>query len=154
MPIFNRSYVGMGAETPQGSLQREGARLNVEINPTKETTAALLKEGKALPQPIIGMALIDTGASVTAIDKDTLEKSFNIQPVGISEVATPAGKISQNIYPISLSFPGTELPNFAPVFVVACELNTQGIVALIGRDILSHCLLVFNGKGAIISISI
>jgi hypothetical protein len=90
------------------------------------------------------MALIDTGASATAVDGDAL-KALSISPIGRVEVRTPSGKEQQDLYPASLTFPGTQIPTLNFNAVLGSKLKEQGILALVGRDVLQHFLLIYNG---------
>ena len=155
MPIYNRYYTqGPQKESDPEHLKRVGPRLQVEIHLPLILEEDLEKRGIPSPGPITGLALIDTGASITAVDREEIINKFNIQPIGITEVVTPSGRAKQNIYPVSLSFPGTSLPRVPLVIAVGSELKQQNFVVLIGRDILSHCVLVYNGTGAIITLSV
>jgi hypothetical protein len=95
--------------------------------------------------------LIDTGASITSVDVSIIQ-SLGIQPVGISNVFTPQGSTQQELFPVKLSFIGTPIIfNFSSV--LGSELRNQGIFALIGRDVLSRCILIYNGPAGHFSLS-
>jgi hypothetical protein len=60
-----------------------------------------------------------------------------------------------NTYDVSIVIPcGNMIPLVAGnLAVTESELAVQGIQALIGRDVLSRCLLVYNGLSGILSLA-
>jgi hypothetical protein len=113
--------------------------------------AALVAAGQQIPTPVRIQALLDTGASHTAVDP-TLT-ALNLTPTGTALVNTPTtGATPQAVdqYDVGMFIPS---PNGDPLFnqtlpVTASELVAgQGFHALIGRDILSQCVFVYNGSG-------
>ena len=92
-----------------------------------------------------GLALIDTGATFSSIDEDILN-ALGIRPVGSTPVQTPSGVLQQReIFTCQFFFPGTPIPVFPFANVVGSTLKHQGIVALIGRDLLRNFLLIYDG---------
>jgi len=148
VPVYNHFYL-VNKKIDSRSLLKSGILLEVEINPPAQFVKEL-KGQKVEPQT--GLGLVDTGASITCVDRTLLEL-LEIPSVGISEVFTPSGKAQQNIYPIEISFPQINLPKIAFSQVLGSELKDQGIIALIGRDVLRHFLLVYNGPGGFVSLA-
>ena len=103
----------------------------------------------AVPDFQIARALIDTYASSTCIDPGVL-KPLGLTATGIIPIHTPS--TSGNPYQceqfdvaLGIVHP-TKEPMFLPTIpVIAAALAAQGIQALIGRDVLSSCLLIFDG---------
>jgi hypothetical protein len=123
----------------------------------KQGTQRLLRLNNRFPAPFKYLLLIDTGASCTCVDPSVLS-SLNLTPTGPVTMNTPSTGSTPHTafqYDVSLFIPGSaanqpplSLPNIA---VAAAELLTaQGFHALIGRDILAHCVLVYNGGGLLI----
>jgi predicted aspartyl protease len=104
------------------------------------------------------MALIDTGATTTSIDVKVLT-SLGINPVGIANAGTAGGPQKLSTYPARCTFPGTLLPGFELPHVIGCDLTGQRtlsgkpLLVLIGRDILSQGVLVYNGSFGMFSLS-
>jgi hypothetical protein len=96
--------------------------------------------------------MIDTGASLCMIDEAALQ-SLNISPTGASNIATPSGPAQQLTYAAALSFPGTNIPNITFTDFIADPLANQGIVALLGRNVLRHFVLSYNGPGGHITLA-
>lgn len=128
-----------------------GPVIRVVIMPSNSRTEALNKAGKEIPAPQVIVALVDTGASVSAVDPTVL-KSLQLTPTGSTAVHTPSSGSkghTSDLYDVRmLIYENTDQPplDFPTMQVLACDLAVQGIQALIGRDVLSKCLLVYNGK--------
>lgn len=150
MPIHNafilRGSPGgqAGGQPSARGLQLTGPTLSVEIGLHPNLIQLLQQQGQQAPSPVAGLGLIDTGAGVTAVDVSILQ-SLQIQPVGVVRVGTAGGQTTQQRYPATVRFP--EL-GFEGRFtsVIGADLTGQGIIALIGRDVLSRALLVYNGS--------
>ncbi len=104
-----------------------------------------------MPAPVSGVALIDTGAGVSGIDLSVIAH-LEVQPVGQVTVAGVTGEKLRSKYPARFTFPGTSIPDLNFGELVEAELSNQAIagnpgplIALIGRDILHHFILIYNG---------
>lgn len=139
MPHFTRQFT-------------DGAPLvKAVLRVTKARADALTAAGQPVPKQRIMNALIDTGASCTCIDP-TIIKALELAPTGKATIFTPSTgdkahttdqyDASLQIYKTSQD-PPLEIPVIA---VIASELKVQGIDALIGRDVLTYCLLSYDGQ--------
>ena len=157
MPVYNQFYLltnpatGATSFDPRG-LSVDGPKIPVEIQIPNALAQSLGQQGMPVPTPVTGYALIDTGASVTAVDA-TIIQNLGVNPVGIAQVQTPFGTVQQNQYPVRLVFPGTPLPSIGTSQAIGSVLQSQGIIALIGRDVLTHFILICNGPGGFISLA-
>ena len=124
-----------------------------EIHVPPILTTYLAQKGQPIPAPIPGQALLDTGASISAIDSNAVV-NLGINPIGVTSVYTSGGVVQQNIYPIRFVFPAIGMLTIDFNAVIGSDLQPQGIIALVGRDVLSHCLLVYNGPAGMCSVSI
>lgn len=68
-------------------------------------------------------------------------------------VKTPSGTAQQPTYDCEISFPGTPLPTLPGKGVAGSQLAGMGYSALIGRDLLNFCQLVYNGVEGIWTIA-
>jgi len=102
-----------------------------------------------IPKPITRNALIDTGASASVVDLSVIS-TLQTSPVGVTAVSTTAGPVQQNLFPIRFVFPRLVIDVSA---VVGADLRPFGIVALIGRDILSLFLMIYDGLGGMITLA-
>lgn len=150
MPVFSRRFLDKNKDPEVGHLQRVGPRLQVEISIPAVLAAHLVQAGKPIPPPIPGFALVDTGASSTAVDEAILQQ-LGLNPIGQAQVSTPHGVQARSLYPAKLIFPGTPMPELTFQAVIGAILQNQGYLALIGRDILSQMILIYNGPAAHIS---
>jgi hypothetical protein len=138
VPIFSRHWLDPDGRPDVERLRKQGPALTVEISVPSDLAAES-------PQSHVGLALIDTGASVTSVNEAPL-RALGLRPTGVTEVATPSSPGSrQPVYPCVLSFPGTPLPAIPFNEVVASDLTAFGVSVLIGRDILAHCQFIYNG---------
>jgi hypothetical protein len=146
LPIFSRHWRHQQTGAPDpNQLRVTGPALQVEISIPTALAAALQQANQQFPQPHVGIALIDTGASMTNVDVGILQ-GLGLSPTGTVAVATPsATSVQQPTYACVLSFPGTPLPPFPFNVVIGSQLAGFGVAALIGRDVLAFCQLVYNG---------
>lgn len=120
------------------TVQSKGLILGMRL------TAATMTPPAGQPQQYIDLrAMIDTGASLTAI-RDDIPGILGLNPVGVVLITTPTSTGVQCYqYLVNLVFPNnTHIPNFT---VTAVPLRGQNVSCLIGRDILGQGVLVYNG---------
>lgn len=140
--------------SPQGPL------LTAWIGVSQARAKALTDANQPVPQPVTVRGLLDTGASITCVDPSVLE-SLRLTPTGVVSLNTPStGNQPHNAdqYDVSLWVPGASQSHpplsFGTLAVAAAEmLATQGFHALIGRDVLSQCLLFYNGDMGFFTVS-
>jgi len=118
---------------------------------------ALRQAGRPLPEPVVVSALIDTGASGTVVDPAVIKK-LQIPATGITHIGTPstgAGSHPCNQYDaaVAIILESGQLHVVENLAVVEAELAQFGFEALLGRDVLAHGLLVFNGTNNSITVA-
>jgi predicted aspartyl protease len=159
MPIFNVQLLAQGKSpdgktvnlAPQIALQQRGpvvpASVCLEINMAKP----LLAQGKAIIGAP-GVALIDTGATVSAIDEE-IAKELKIPVVDQGKMGSASHESTPcNLYPVQITIGGVlvlQIPR-----AMGAKLKPMGLIAIIGRDILQQCTLFYNGGTGTISLSI
>jgi hypothetical protein len=123
-------------------LQTSGPILQVFIGPSRELIAALGTEAVAAPIPV--SALVDTGAAATVITRETAAL-LGLRSVGAVSVHTPTTidpvlcrQFHVNVY-LSTAF---AVEN---IVVIEAPLTGQSFQCLIGRDVLSHGVLMYDG---------
>jgi predicted aspartyl protease len=157
MPIYNRILFESDPSDPQkqkmgpSSLSLFGPTIPVEIAIPDELARYYSARNIPIPPPVTGDALIDTGASITAVDLAVLQQ-LGIQPVGTANVYTPQGSDVQELFPVRLTLSGTAIVMRLKA-VLGSQLRNQNIMALIGRNVLSSCVLVYNGPFGNFSLS-
>lgn len=140
--------------TPSGPLLR--ALVGVSASRRQALVAANLP----VPPPVPITGLIDTGASGTCLDPTVLAQ-LGVTPTGVVSVATPSTGATPHQaqqFDVSLFIPGST-PHQPPLSLGAVPviesslLAQQGFHALIGRDILSLCVMVYNGDGGFFTLA-
>lgn len=118
---------------------------------SKARREALAKAGREIPPVSSIRALVDTGASCTCIDPSVVA-ALDLPARGTVPVHTPCTGSTPHIadeYEVSLVLPGAgthHVPlTIDAVPVIASDLAVQGIHAIIGRDVLQDCILIYNG---------
>lgn len=126
--------------------------LHAGVGVSQARQNALYAAHLAIPSVVQIFALVDTGASCTRIDPSVLQ-SLQLTPTGSTAMNTPSTGAAPHVanqYDVRIVIPGPG-PTYPAFFshtvpvVEAQLLSTQGFHALIGRDILQHCLLAYNG---------
>lgn len=116
-----------------------------------EARREALGDGAVIPQPRVIRALLDTGAAFTTIDPATMT-ALGLTPTGTIDILTPSTGTNHHTtdtYDVDLQIGTLRVPNLR---VAACELGS-GLNALIGRDVLSRCILIYNGTARIFSLA-
>ena len=134
-------------------LQRQGPFVQVTIGIAQSIAEQLLQQGQSLPSPISGVALIDTGASSSCIDSE-IARQMMLPVVNVVNVASAShASTQQNVYPIQIEVVGLPISIETPN-AIGAALGAQGLIALIGRDVLQHCTLFYNGISGSFTLSI
>ena len=128
-----------------------GPHITVLIALSAPHRDALIAAGKTPPVPAVGTFLIDTGASGTAVDPQ-LVASLALTPKGAVMVQTPSTNgqpVACPTYDVMLIIPSGD-PAVQPLFIEAlpvmeASFKSHGIDGLLGRDVLSKCVLIYNG---------
>ena len=160
MPILHLQYAAE-LKTPDGktvkvhpaaSLHQRGPVIQVTATIEQNAGKALLAKGVALPTPKSGLALIDTGASNTCIDDD-VARELGLPVIDIAHMQSAShAKHQCNVYPVTIDIPG--VVNLNSPRTMGAALAGQGLLALIGRDVLGRCTLFYNGPLGQITLSI
>jgi predicted aspartyl protease len=136
-----------------------GPVLQVLVEVPTPLAASFRTAGTPVPQPASGLALIDTGATCSAVD-DSVVQALGVQPIGVVNVGTAGGIRQQAVYSARFSFPGSNIP--AMEFAQLTGVDLRGhvvphlsipLIALIGRDILSKFVMIYNGPNASITLA-
>jgi hypothetical protein len=148
---------------PHFTLQIEGSGpvCTAYVGVSAERAGALLTAGQPLPEPIVVRALVDTGASQTNVAESLLTQLGIVikDVVPVSTASTVGDTLhSANQYDASLIVPGPP-ENPVPLILPSIPVlgfnppGSHGFQALIGRDILNRCVLIYNGSTRLITLS-
>ncbi len=158
MPIWHKHFIDPSRpqlHTPVG-LAALGAVLQVEVNLPQPLMDLLAQQGKTIPSPAIGQAIIDTGASMTCVDENIMT-SLGINPVGLVSLGTAAGQVQRPLFPARVFFPEpklvVDLSRVVAVDLTGQNIQGQKMIALVGRDILRACQFIYDGSGGFFTLS-
>lgn len=133
------------------ALRTNGPVLRVEIDIPSPLAKYLTERGQRVPQSIEGLALFDTGATSTCVDTDII-KQLGVRPVGRIRAFTAGGPSEQSLFPARLYFPrlkfSVEFGSVMGANLKRFRIMRRNLVVLVGRDILSRCVLIYNGPQA------
>jgi predicted aspartyl protease len=134
-------------------LAQRGPILQVTVSIAQILAVQLLQQGISLPAPVSGHALIDTGATATCID-DAVAGQLQLPVIDIVQVASAShASTRQNVYPAQIELGGTGITIDARR-AIGAPLASQGLIVLIGRDVLQQCTLFYNGPAGAFTIAI
>jgi len=141
------------------AIDNGGPIVNAVVHVSEGRRSALQAQQVAVPPPQNIRALVDTGAAFSSVEPRVLH-DLGLTPTGTIDFVTPStgqGVVTTDTYDVDLviyrtpSDPPLLMPNLR---VAACELFLrQGIHALLGRDVLSRCILVYNGDMGLFSLA-
>ncbi|MBH1970837.1 hypothetical protein FK216_06015 [Moraxellaceae bacterium AER2_44_116] len=130
-------------------IQDSGVLIQVLIGVSYPFQEALKLAGQAIPKPIKGHFLIDTGASLTCVDASLIQP-LDLPVIGSVNIQTPStqgGTHQCKQYDAMLFLQDQGSAGFIieAIPLLATHLKSQGVDGLIGRDILDRCTLIYNG---------
>ena len=152
-------------------LQSTGQVLRVAVSVPEAESAARTSLGRPIPKPVVGVVLIDTGASNTCISQDVADK-LSLKPLRIAQGLGAGGTHQNPVYFVRLKI-GFADPKTGLARSFSWEQEAQGIpkledaskqlkithggsrvdyVALMGRDVLAHTDFEYHGPTATIKI--
>lgn len=154
MPIHNHLALDGQGRLSRDGLVLAGCHLAVEIHIHPALAAHLQQQDppEPPPAPVVGRALIDTGATFTALDL-AVATQLQLAPVDTIASGTAGGQRTCPRFPARLVFPGTPMPPANLPRVVGVDLSGQAYCVLLGRDFLARCLLVYNGPLGVFTLS-
>ena len=124
------------------NLQAVGPVVQVRLAVGRALVEVLEKKDETIPAPVPVHAMIDTGATRTVVQED-IPRELGLHPVGTTLIHTPS---STNVrcpeYALGLVFPNNVT---GEVIAIAAPLRGQHIACLVGRDVLQHGVLIYNG---------
>lgn len=152
MPIFNSQFFesdSVGGNRPSPiTLANLGPVLAVSVAIPQSLADLYTRQQRPPPSPITGNALIDTGATRSCVHAPIMG-SLGVNPIGVVTIGSAAGQAIHSIFPAHFTFPAAGIDlDFASVVGVDLTgqiINGQPLIALIGRDVLSLGILVYNG---------
>lgn len=161
MPILHSQLLAQGV-TPDGkqiilppavALRQQGPVVQVSVSLPEAVAKGLLAQAKTVPPPKTGFALIDTGASGTCVDAEAAkEMQLPVIDVG-SMISASHTKTPCNIHPLMVELVGFPI-RFNLTRCAGAALKEQGLLMLLGRDLLAGCTFFYNGLTGQITLAI
>jgi hypothetical protein len=150
---YNFPHIGFDG---RGLLEEAGPLLAVEITAPLKLKRYLHRQGLTPYSTRSGFALIDTGAAVSAIDESIFDE-MEILSVDSVLIRTPHGIAPMKAYNASASFPSIGIFEMPFERIPGCDIREltdagQDVIMLLGRDILSNLVFVYDGPKSQISI--
>lgn len=134
-----------------GQITPWGPLINVVVVVSAPRAAALTAAGQPFPTPAVARLVVDTGASLTAIDATVL-KQLGLTPKGKTPIHTPSTQgqpHEADEYDVGITIYGhdTQVPCYTiPTLpVIEGNFKSQGIDGLLGRDVLIMARMIYGG---------
>jgi len=138
--------------TQIANLYKSGPIIEVLISPSRLLVQMLKDKNQPIPQNVKVLSMIDTGATSTVVRSDIIEK-IGISPIGVVKINTPSSVgVECYQYQAAVVFPNNLAIETSDL--IAAPLQGQHIQCLIGRDILRHGVLIYNGYAQIVTFSV
>jgi len=124
-------------------LRSKGALIDLRIGNATLIANQMKSEGKQVPEPQAIVAMIDTGASISAIDS-SVAASLGLQQTGSVQVGGVGGMSQQPVFAASLEFAEPKIA-YDPLSLSGSSLGAPDFQMLIGRNILCQMILTYDG---------
>ncbi len=131
------------ATTPSIAFQWHGPKAQVALQLSTVALQELVNRGEMLPTPIVGEALIDTGATVSCIDIEAAGE-LGLAPIDFTKIHSA----SHANHEVPVYFVALEILGMAARFELrsmGASLKAQNLIALIGRDALADSIFFYDG---------
>ena len=125
-------------------LRTEGPVIECQVLPDTRRVRKSRPGETHEPPSTEGRFLLDTGATMSVVDESVL-RELGIPPFADTAVCGATGSAVQKVFTCELRFPRSPLPAVDTVFVIGAKLREQGIIGLLGRDVLERGVLHYNG---------
>src|SRR3990167_3325112 len=145
MSVYNHFLL---QNTPQGNtinpgvLFEAGPIINIEISIPKALADVYSQTGQTIPQPKIGIALIDTGAKKSCVH-DSIMQDLGVSTIGQVMSGTANGQRPCKLFPAFFNFPGTGISvDFTSVVEVkSTDIPVPGKLKKAGNNLHGLCPL-------------
>ncbi len=134
-------------------LEAEGALVEVEVGWAKARARAARSAGQPVPPPVQVRALIDTGAATSCLDSAYVRQlGLPLGGLALANIPALGGAMfaSEHDAHVTVFHPsGQHALNLVmtDVLVLDLDLGALGYQALLGRDVLAWCRLLYDGPG-------
>jgi len=137
----------------KGLVTEEGGLVTVSLGWSRARVRKLRREHRRVPARLEAIALLDTGAEVTCLDSRLIEE-LELPFDGVVLAKAPAlgdvtfsAKYAASLTIIHTSGRTDDHLVINDIAILELPLDLIGYQAVIGRDVLSRCLFLYNGIG-------
>ncbi len=137
-------------------IDADGPVVDLGIAVGRLWQSRLAARGVVVPPATTVRALIDTGSDLSVVHPQVLQQ-LGVQATGSIRIRRPGtvgGFRPASVSEVQLSMGGLGRgTQWISARVVAVAPSTPSVFALIGRDVLEHCTLFYNGPQSELTIS-
>jgi hypothetical protein len=141
-----------------GPITQDGAVISILIGVSDIRRRRLHAAGFPVPAPTPVLAVIDTGSFTTGVRPELLQ-ALDLRPLRRIPVLTPSTPPDRphicDQYDIGLTLVAGGSQKHLPMIIAigSVDFTEHGIQALIGRDVLTHCVFSYFGPHATFELS-
>jgi len=139
-----RPMLGQDFAQVTEELRKRGAILPVQIGIPSALAAQMTAQGQTPPPPEEIQALVDTGASITAINIPVAQR-LGLPTTGSIQIGGATGVADQPLYAALFRIPDPFV-EWDPMTVAGANLSGTPFDILIGRNVLCNMTLSYDGK--------
>lgn len=141
----------------EGLTSTDGAVVELLVGVHEARRNALRRNALPVPARVRIRVQIDTGSEFTVIDGPVF-RQLGIQPIDsipLRPMSVSAEAVQFPRFAASLGLPGEESELHLPSAVVlGCYMTPEdGVQGVRGRDMLAHCLFVYDGRRRVFTIA-
>ena len=140
------------------TIPQDGPLVQMTIGVSPPRSSALRAAGAPVPQHVSGRGLLDTGASISAIERRVAQQ-LGLVATGYTLIHTPSTGMQPHLaarFDLSFSIVMDNQQVHAlptSLLVIESDFSSQGFAALIGRDVLRHALFLYHGQANMMSLA-
>ncbi len=129
----------------------DGALVRIRIGPNRQDRHRRRRLGQPIPTALEILALIDTGAEATCIDRAISNRlGFLPKQYGSTNAPGLGGLAFSAFVEVEFQIPHPTAPLsqylvIEDLDVVELDIQNLGCEAILGRDVLSYCVLIYDG---------
>ena len=131
---------------PHTDILQQGPVVEASIFPDERSFVQHHEEPETAREPRRVRMLIDTGANISALHIDIIERLQLPHYLGKVTVEGAGGRISLSRYRCVLHLPAFGRKGL-PIDILEGEFNGSPYEGVIGRDVLRFCKLTYDGLG-------
>lgn len=142
--------LGQAAASAVEALRASGPIMTVHVGPASQVEARVRSEGGRPPGAVALRALIDTGASITAINVSR-GTEIGLLQTGMAQIGGVGGLSQQPVFAAAMHFEDPVI-TYDPIEIVGANMGGSGFDVLIGRNILCQMVLTYDGRAGTFSL--